>query len=61
MDFIDDREGRDYSKSYKNTLIKRLQTFFRVNGHPSLKLRTHFMPSRYMLKSLRKGDKSKRL
>lgn len=47
MDFVDDLEGRDYSKSYKNTLIKRLQTFFRVNGHPSLKLKTHFMPSRY--------------
>lgn len=45
--FIDDLAALDRSPSYLNSLIKRLRTFFRVNGFDDLGVATYFVPTRY--------------
>lgn len=45
--FIDELATMDRSRSYLNSLIKRLKTFFRVNGYEKLKVASYFLPTRY--------------
>jgi len=50
MDFVDELGEEDYSKAYLNSIMRRLQSFFRANGYESLKVRTYFVPARYRKK-----------
>jgi len=48
--FADELAAKGRSKSYVNTVIKRLRTFFRVNGFKGerdLDIATYFVPTRY--------------
>lgn len=48
--FADELASKDRSKAYVNTVVKRLRTFFRVNGYTGskeLRIRTYFVPTRY--------------
>lgn len=48
--FADELAVKGRSKAYVNSVIKRLRTFFRVNGFvrsKELELQTHFVPTRY--------------
>lgn len=50
QEFADRLAQKDLSKSYVNTVIKRLRTFFRVNGYvgrKELEIRGYFVPTRY--------------
>ena len=50
QDFADGLAAQDRSRSYVNTVIKRLRTFFRVNGfngNQELKVHGYFVPTRY--------------
>lgn len=48
--FADELAGMDRSRAYVNSVIKRLRTFFRVNGYKSLSIATYFVPTRYRKK-----------
>lgn len=51
--FADELAAKDRSKSYVNTVIKRLRTFFRFNGFKGerdLNIATYFVPTRYRKK-----------
>jgi integrase len=50
MDFVDELGEKDYSKAYLNSIIRRLQSFFRANEFENLKLQTYFLPARYRKK-----------
>jgi integrase len=50
MDFVDELGETDYSRAYLNSIIRRLQSFFRANGYETLKVRTYFLPARYRKK-----------
>jgi integrase len=45
--FADRLASMDRSRTYVNSVIKKLKTFFRVNGFADLKVATYFVPSRY--------------
>lgn len=48
--FADELAAKARSKAYVNSVIKRLGTFFRVNGYTSnreLKVQSYFVPTRY--------------
>jgi integrase len=48
--FIDELASKNRSRSYINTVTKRLKTYFRVNQFTEsreLKIRSYFIPSRY--------------
>jgi len=45
--FADRLASMDRSKTYVNSVIKKLKTFFRVNGFENLKVATYFVPTRY--------------
>ena len=48
--FTDKLAEKGRSKAYVNSVIKRLRTFFRVNGYSDnqeLKIQCHFVPTRY--------------
>jgi hypothetical protein len=38
MDFVDELGETEYSRAYLNSIIRRLQSFFRVNGYETLKM-----------------------
>lgn len=44
--FVDGKAKKDCSKRYLNTVIKRLRTFFRVNGI-EIDVERYYVPSRY--------------
>lgn len=51
--FADQLASRDRSRAYVNSVIKRLRTFFRVNGYThqkGLTVSTYFVPARYRKK-----------
>jgi integrase len=50
MDFVDELGEQDYSKAYLNSIIRRLQTFFRTNEYEGLKVQPYFLPARYRKK-----------
>ncbi|MBN1762231.1 MAG: tyrosine-type recombinase/integrase [Methanomicrobia archaeon] len=50
MDFVDELGETKYSRAYLNSIIRRLLSFFRVNGYETLKVRTYFVPARYRKK-----------
>jgi len=48
--FADELAKKDRSRAYVNTVIKRLRTFFRVNGYirdRELNVKRYFVPTRY--------------
>lgn len=48
--YADGLAAKDRSKAYVNSVIKRLKTFFKVNGYAGeteLNIRTYFLPARY--------------
>jgi len=48
--YADGLAAKDRSKAYVNSVIKRLRTFFRLNGYVregELNVRTYFVPTRY--------------
>jgi integrase len=45
--FVNQLAIQDRSRAYLNSLLKRLKTFFRVNGHTDIQVKTYFVPSRY--------------
>lgn len=48
--YVDELAKKDRSKAYINSLIKRLRTFFRVNGYvrgKELTIRAYHVPARY--------------
>ena len=47
QDYADEKARDQASRAYVNTIIKRLRTFFQVNGFEDLKLQTHYQPTRY--------------
>lgn len=50
QEFADELASKSGAKAYVNTVIKRLRTFFRVNGYTGdreLRVRTYFVPTRY--------------
>ena len=47
QNYADEKAKKNASKSYVNTIIKRLRTFFHVNGFEDLKLQMHYQPTRY--------------
>jgi site-specific recombinase XerD len=50
QNFVDGLATNNASRAYVNTLIKRLRTFFRVNGYSNkreLSVKTYFLPARY--------------
>jgi integrase len=50
QEFVDELASKDRSRTYLNTVTKRLRTYFRVNqftDNQELKLRSYFVPSRY--------------
>jgi integrase len=50
QEYVDAKSLRNSSKAYLNTLIKKLKTFFSVNGlegDGKLNIRTYFVPTRY--------------
>jgi len=52
--FVDELARRDASRAYVNTVLKRLRTFFRVNGYTGRReprLQTYFVPTRYRKKA----------
>ncbi|KXB05288.1 hypothetical protein AKJ50_01320 [candidate division MSBL1 archaeon SCGC-AAA382A13] len=51
QEFADRLAGKDCSKTYVNSAIRRLLTFFRQNGHDHLDVETHHVPSRYSKRS----------
>ena len=50
MDFVGELGEQNYSKAYLNSIIRRLQTFFRANEYEGLKVQTYFLPARYRKK-----------
>lgn len=50
MDFVDELGETEYSRAYLNSIIRRLQSFFRTNGYETLKVQTYFLPARYRKK-----------
>lgn len=49
--YLDDMNRRGKSPSYLNTTLKRLKTFFTVNGYKDLNLHGYHQPVRYRSKS----------
>jgi len=50
QEFADELVANDCSRAYVNTVIKRLRTFFRVNGYSGnkeLNVQRYFVPTRY--------------
>jgi site-specific recombinase XerD len=45
--YVDCLAKQNASRSYLNTIIKRLRTFFHVNGYTDLKLHRYYQPTRY--------------
>ncbi len=50
MDFVDELGEQEYSKAYLNSIIRRLQSFFRANEYEGLKVQPYFLPARYRKK-----------
>ncbi|TET72698.1 hypothetical protein E3J39_01765, partial [Candidatus Bathyarchaeota archaeon] len=51
QDYADEKARDQASRAYVNTIIKRLRTFFRVNGFEDLKLQVYYQPTRYRKRS----------
>ena len=51
QDYADGKAKAQASRAYVNTIIKRLRTFFRVNGFEDLKLQVYYQPTRYRKRS----------
>jgi integrase len=47
QDYADEKARAQASRAYVNTIIKRLRTFYRVNGFEDLKLQVYHQPTRY--------------
>ncbi len=47
QDYADEKARDQASRAYVNTIIKRLRTFFHVNGFEDLKLQVYYQPTRY--------------
>jgi len=47
QDYADGFAKRDRSRGYVNIILKRLNTFFTVNGYDRLDLRRYYQPTRY--------------
>ena len=51
QDYADGKARAQASRAYVNTIIKRLRTFYRVNGFEDLKLQVYYQPTRYRKRS----------
>jgi len=47
QNFVDGLAQKSNSRTYINSIIKRLKSFFRANGYDNLKVATYFVPTRY--------------